>query len=83
MSDRPGPGPGPSAGPSAGPDPTPREPRPWLERLGLAAIALVMSALFAVVAIAAGYGGEWILAALSAVGALMTIAVGVITLVRG
>jgi hypothetical protein len=42
-----------------------------------------MSALFAVVAIAAGYGGEWILAALSAVGALMTIAVGVITVVRG
>jgi hypothetical protein len=65
------------------PDPEPREPRPWLERLGLAAVALVMSALFAVVAIAAGYGGEWILAALSAVGAVMTIAVGVITVVRG
>jgi hypothetical protein len=65
------------------PDPEPREPRPWLERLGLAAVALVMSALFAVVAIAAGYGGEWILAALSAVGAVMTIAVGLITVVRG
>jgi hypothetical protein len=65
------------------PDPERREPRPWLERLGLAAVALVMSALFAVVAIAAGYGGEWILAALSAVGAVMTIAVGVITVVRG
>lgn len=61
----------------------PREPRPWLERLGLGAIAVVMSALFAFVAIAAGFGGEWILAALSAVGAVMTIAVGVITVVRG
>ena len=78
-----GPGPGPDPGPEPAPDPGPREPRPWLERIGLAAIAVVMSALFAVVAIAAGYGGEWILAALSAVGALMTIAVGVITVVRG
>ena len=63
--------------------PPAREPRPWLERLGLGAVALLMSALFAFVAIAAGYGGEWILAALSAVGALMTIAVGFITVVRG
>ena len=71
---------------NADPDPSsrePRQPRPWLERIGLGAIALVMSALFAVVAIAAAYGGEWILAALSAVGALMTIAVGAITVVRG
>ncbi|HEX5823501.1 MAG TPA: hypothetical protein VFY18_03485 [Candidatus Limnocylindrales bacterium] len=65
------------------PAPAPREPRPWLERIGLAAVALVMAALFAVVALAAGVGGEWILAALSAVGAVMTIAVGVITVVRG
>ena len=71
--------------PGSGPDgrPEPREPRPWLERLGLGAVALLMSALFAFVAIAAGYGGEWILAALSAVGAVMTIAVGFITVVRG
>jgi hypothetical protein len=61
----------------------PREPRPWLERLGLAAVALVMAALFAVVAVAAGAGGEWILAAMSSVGALMTIAVAAITVVRG
>jgi hypothetical protein len=61
----------------------PREPRPWLERLGLAAVALVMAALFAVVAVAAGAGGEWILAAMSTVGALMTIAVAAITVVRG
>jgi len=60
-----------------------REPRPWLERLGLAAVALVMAALFAIVAVAAGAGGEWILAAMSSVGALMTIAVAAITVVRG
>jgi hypothetical protein len=74
----------PDPGPGSGPEPRePREPRPWLERLGLGAVALLMSALFAFVAIAAGYGGEWILAALSAVGALMTIAVGLITVIRG
>jgi hypothetical protein len=65
------------------PDNVPREPRPFLERLGLAAVALVMAALFALVAVAAGLGGEWILAALSGVGALMTIGVGLLTLVRG
>ena len=61
----------------------PRTPRPWLERLGLAAVALVMASLFALVAVAAGAGGEWILAAMSAVGALMTIAVAGITVIRG
>jgi hypothetical protein len=61
----------------------PREPRPWLERLGLASVAFVMASLFAFVALAAGAGGEWILAAMSAVGAMMTIAVAVITVVRG
>jgi hypothetical protein len=62
---------------------SPREPRPWLERIGLAAVALVLAAMFALVAVAAGVGGEWILAAMSAVGALMTIAVAAITVVRG
>jgi hypothetical protein len=69
------------------PDPTSGEPdagpRPWLERIGLAAIAVVMSALFAVVALAAWTGGEWILAAMSAVGAVVTVLVGLSTLVRG
>ena len=59
------------------------EGRPWLERIGLAAIALVMSLLFAVVALAAGSGGEWILAAMSGIGAFMTISVGIVTLIRG
>ena len=85
MTDKPGdvnevpPGPSPEAVDA----PPAREPRPWLERLGLAAVALVMAALFAVVAVAAGAGGEWILAAMSSVGALMTIAVAAITVVRG
>jgi hypothetical protein len=76
------PGPDPAGLPVPEPD-TPRAPRPWLERLGLAAVALVMSGLFTLVAIAAGIGGEWILAAMSGVGAVMTIAVGAITVVRG
>jgi hypothetical protein len=70
--------------PPAEPKAEPRaEPRPFIERLGLAAVALVMAALFSIVAVAAGAGGEWILAAMSAVGALMTIAVAAITVVRG
>ena len=71
------------APPGASGSPPPPAPRPWLERIGLAAIAVVMSLLFGVVAIAAGTGGEWILAAMSAVGAFMTIVVGLATLVRG
>lgn len=61
----------------------PNEPRPWLERIGLAAIALVMGTLFVLVAAAAAIGGEWILAAMGAVGAFMTLGVGLVTLVRG
>lgn len=57
--------------------------RPWPERLGLGAIAAVMAALFALVAVAAGTNGEWILAAMSAVGAFMTAAVGLGTVIRG
>jgi hypothetical protein len=79
-------GPGDPAVPAIGPagsDDDPTAPRPWLERIGLAAIAVVMGGLFAVVALAAGSGGEWILAAMSAVGAFVTLAVGLSTLVRG
>ncbi len=67
-----------------GPQPAPPPARrPWLERIGLAAVAVVMGGLFTLVAIAAGVGGEWILATMSAVGAFMTLAVGLSTLVRG
>ncbi len=61
----------------------PAEPRPWLERIGLAAIAFVMFALLSVMAVASWAGGEWILAAMSASGAVLTIGVGLVTLVRG
>ena len=57
--------------------------RPWLERIGLAAIANVMGALLVVMAIAAWTGGEGILAAMSASGAVLTLGVAVMTLVRG
>ena len=59
------------------------EPRPWIERLGLAAIAAVMAALLTFMAIAAWVGGEGILAAMSASGAILTAGVGLLTLVRG
>jgi len=57
--------------------------RPWPERIGLGAVAVVMALLFAVVAVAAGTNGEWILAAMSGVGAFMTAAVGLSSVIRG
>jgi hypothetical protein len=56
--------------------------RPLVERLGLLAIALVLAALFAVVAVAAYSGGEPFLAVMGAIGALMTLWVGGLTLFR-
>jgi hypothetical protein len=61
----------------------PLDRRPWLERIGLAAIALVLFALLSVMAVASWAGGEWILAAMSASGAVLTIGVALMTLVRG
>jgi hypothetical protein len=61
----------------------PGEPRPWLERIGLAAIAMVMGALLTLMGIVAWAGGEWILAAMSASGAVLTFGVGLVTLIRG
>jgi hypothetical protein len=60
-----------------------RNPRPWIERIGLAAIALVLGALFGVVAIAAWTGGELFLAVMGAIGCGMTLWVGGLTLLRG
>jgi hypothetical protein len=60
-----------------------RRPRPRIERLGLAAIALGMAALFAGVAAVSWAGGEIFLAAMGAIGCLMTLWVGVLTVVRG
>ncbi len=58
-------------------------PRPLIERIGLAFIALVIGALFGVVALAAWLGGEVFLAAMGAIGCLMTLWVGGLTLFRG
>jgi hypothetical protein len=63
--------------------PEPRQPRPWIERLGLAAIAIVLASLFGGVAVASWFGGELFLSVMGAVGCLMTLWVGGITLLRG
>ena len=57
-----------------------RERRPVIERLGLAAIAVVMAILFGIVGVAAIIGGEYILGAMGFVGCMMTLVVGGITL---
>lgn len=72
----------PGPGESVGADGT-REPRPLIERLGLAAIAAVLAVLFGGVAAAAWIGGEVFLAAMAAIGCLMTAWVGGLTLFRG
>ena len=61
----------------------PREPRPLIERVGLAAIAAVLAALFGGVAVAAWLGGEIFLATMGGIGCLMTAWVGALTLFRG
>jgi len=57
--------------------------RPIVERLGMAAVALFLATLFGGVAAAAWLGGELFLAAMGAIGCLMTLWVGGITLFRG
>ena len=70
----------PTAPDAARPD---RTPRPIIERIGLAAVALVLATLFGGVAAASWVGGEPFLAVMAGVGCLMTIWVGLLTLVRG
>ena len=65
------------------PSATPRERRPMIERIGLAAIAAVLAALFGGVALASWLGGEPFLAVMGAIGCLMTAWVGGLTLFRG
>ena len=60
-----------------------RERRPLIERIGLAAVATVLAALFGGVAVAAWIGGEPFLAIMGAIGCLMTAWVGALTLFRG
>ena len=61
----------------------PREPRPMIERLGLAAIAALLAVLFGGVSVASWNGGELFLAVMAGVGCLMTLWVGALTLLRG
>lgn len=68
---------------AAGTPEAPREPRPIIERIGLAAIAAVLAILFGGVAVAAWFGGEPFLAVMGAIGCLMTAWVGGLTLFRG
>jgi len=65
------------------PDDPPPAPRPMIERIGLALIAVVMAAAFGGVAIAAWVGGEVFLAVMGAVGCLMTAWVGGMTVRKG
>jgi len=78
----------PSQGPPAAdevppPAPANREPRPWIERIGLAFIATLLAFLFGGVSAASWIGGEPFLAIMAGIGCLMTIWVGALTLVRG
>ena len=57
--------------------------RPLVERIGMAAIALVLGVLFLVIAIAAFVGGEPFLGVMSAIGALMVTWAGGRTLLSG
>jgi hypothetical protein len=64
-------------------DPDGRRRRPWIERIGLAGIALVFAALFAAIALGSWSGGELFLAVMGGIGCFMTLWVGALTLVRG
>ena len=75
---RPGADPGPAEAQAR-----PPEPRPIIERLGLGAVALVLAILFGGIAAASWVGGEPFLTVMGAIGCLMTLWVGAITLVRG
>ena len=67
--------------PRPAPTPEPR-PRPLIERIGMAFIAVVLAALFAVVAVASFGGGEPFLGIMAAIGCLMVLWVGGLTLFR-
>ena len=73
--------------PAVSPEPpapvAPATKRPLIERLGLAVIALGLAALFGIIAGAAFVGGEPFLGVMGAIGMLMVLWVGMLTLVRG
>lgn len=57
-------------------------PRPLLERIGLAAVAVVFAAVFAGLALAAWSEGEVFLAVMAGIGALMTVWAAASTVLR-
>ncbi len=63
--------------------PAPQGRRPLVERIGMAAIAAVLAALFCGVAAVSLASGEPFLAIMAGIGTLMTAWVGIRTLVRG
>ncbi len=71
-----------AAPPADGPEPD-RRPRPFIERIGMALIALVFAAVFLLVAVASFMGGEPFLGIIGVIGCLMVIWVGGLTLFRG
>lgn len=71
------------ADPGGGDTPSRGAGRPILERIGMASIALVVAALFAVVGLASWSGGELFLTVMALIGCVMTAWVGLLTLVRG
>jgi hypothetical protein len=76
--------PDPAGGPPGASAPAPdRRPRPVVERVGMAAIALVMAVLFALVGVAAFIGGEPFLGVMGVCGCLMVLWVGGISALRG
>ena len=60
-----------------------RPPRPFVERLGLAAVALFVGGLFILMAAAAWVGREGFLALMAGLGGLMTLWAGFNSLRRG
>jgi len=68
---------------ASGDDPDPRAKRPLLERLGMAAVALVIALLFGLVAVASWAGGEGFLAVMAGTGSVMTLWAGAMTVRRG
>jgi len=69
--------------PDRAPDAVPREPRPLIEQIGLALIAVVIIAVFGAIAAASFASGEPFLALMAGIGALMTAWAGGLTLLRG
>lgn len=69
--------------PAGGEAREPSNQRPLIERIGLAAIALVLVVLFGAISLAALGGGELFLGVMAGTGALMTLWAAAASLRRG